>query len=205
MRFAGIVTWVFVMATLTAVPLLAQVPCADYFQVSSGPSGGWLGLHTDGTNHGNGQSFTLNCGARLESVAFRLWWGTDYGDVRSLAYGDTVYFSILDLDGVELARKPYMIDTGVASRTVTLYFTDDDVILLPGTYIAACWTDVPACGGMGGLASDAVAGTRYNSTNATDLTSWSSMDGEMVHTIVLDSSITPVVSASWGAVKAIYR
>ncbi len=179
--------------------------CEEFFQSTSSPHGNWLGLHTDGFNYGAGQSFTLDCDSRLESVAFKIYWGNDYGAVRSLAFGDTVHVSILTLGGVELARKSYMIDTSLANRTVTFQFTPDNVLLVAGTYLAVCWTDVAACGGMGAYNADVVAGTRYLSTSASDLASWSATTGELVHTIFADSDVTPVYETNWSSVKARFR
>lgn len=180
-------------------------PCAEFFQSTSGPHGGWLGLHTDGSNYGMGQSFTLNCGSRLESVAFHIYWGTDYGDVRSLAFGDVVHMSVFKTDGEELLRKDYTIDENSGNRTVTFYLTSDNLLLVEGTYIAAMWTSVAACGGMKGYNADVVTGTCYRSTTATDLTSWAPHASEAVHTIVADSDVTPVDNPAWGTIKSLYR
>ena len=147
-----------ICAGLTGSVALAG-DCVEFFQSTSSPSGNWLGLHTDGLNYGAGQSFTLNCDSRLESVALKIYWGNDYGEVRSFAYGDTIHLSIMTPEGIELARKSYMIDTGLANRTVTFQMTPDDVLLAAGTYVAACWTDVAACGGLGAYNSDVVDGT----------------------------------------------
>lgn len=189
-----------------ALPLVAQgQECNEFFQVSSSPQSLWWGLQPDGSNNGMGQSFTLNCDAQLETVAFRLSWGTDYGEVRSLAYGDTLNLSILGLDGQEIARKGWMVDANSASTVVTFYLHDDSILLPADTYIAAMWTAAPACGGIKYYAADVVAGSSYRSTNASDPTSWAAHASETYHTITLNSDITPVESQTWDALKAMYR
>ena len=194
---------VFLLATASVAG--AQEDCNEYFNVGSSPSNGWLGKAIDGSNYGQGQSFDLNCGSRLESVAFKINWGNDVGDIRSLAYGDTVFLSILTLDGTELLRRGTMIDTSLGSRTITHYLTVDNVLLPPAVYVAAVWTNVEACGGISYYNADVVAGSRYLSANATDFTSWGTASGELYHTVVVDSDVTPVDGPAWGAVKACYR
>lgn len=118
--------------------------CFGFFESGSGPSSTALGMWPDGSHYGAGQSFTLNCGARLESVAFKIGRGTPVGEVPSLAYGDSVNLSILTPVSVELLRRGTMIDTGSGNRVITHYFTGQDVLLPAATYIAAVWTDASA-------------------------------------------------------------
>lgn len=196
---------VFAALLISFAAVAADDPCAEFFQFSSSPNTAAFGLNNDGNNYAHGQSFTLNCGAQLQTTAFFLSWGTDSGAVRSLAYGDSIHVSILTLDGVELARQGYMVDTSLASRLVTFTFTQDGVLLPPATYIAACWTAAPACGGLKAYSVDMVPGTRYTTGTPGDPASWAAMAGEVVHTIVLDSNVTPIREDTWDSVKAIYR
>lgn len=196
---------VFCGALVLMAPAVQADPCAEFFQSSSGPHGGWLGLNPDGSNYGMGQSFTLNCPARLSQVSLFLYWGTDYGEVRSLEYGDIVHMSVFKPDGEELAREDYMIDVSVGSRSINFYFPEEEIILLEGTYIAALWTEAPGCGGMKGYNADVVAGTCYRSSTGSDLTSWAPHASEAWHTIVVDSDITPLDTTSWSALKAMYQ
>lgn len=179
--------------------------CNEHFESNSSPSTGALGQWPDGSNYGQGQSFTLDCDSQLESIAYHLSWGNDVGEIRSFAYGDTIHVSVLTLDGTELMRRGMVIDSNAGNRVVTHLLAADNILLPAGTYVAAIWTDVAACGGIGYYNSDILPDSRYLSTTATNPTSWSAASGELAHTILVNTDITPAGGTAWGAVKAIYR
>lgn len=198
-------TLLLVSLTVSIAPVATAEVCNEFFQSTSGPTMTWLGLHPAGQNYGVGQSFTLNCGSRVESVAMHISWGTDYAPVRSLEFGDVIHLSIFKTDGEEMARKDWTIDGGSGSRLLTFQLTADDILLPEGTYIAALWTSVAACGGIKTYTADVVDGTGYRSTTATDLTSYSAHASETLHTIIVDSDVTPAGDHVWGTLKALYQ
>jgi len=196
-----------ILAALSISVLLttAAPACQEVFSVNSGPNSSWLGLHISGVNYGQGQSFTLDCGSRLEIVTFYLGWGNDYGDVRSLAYGDTIRVAVQTPSGEELGRTHWVVDGGEGSRMIDFDFRSLNILLPVGTYHAVCWTEVDACGGVRSLTGDMVAGSRIQSTTPEDPVSWSAQIGEAVHRIEVDSDVTPAERSSWGGVKGCYR
>lgn len=183
----------------------ADVVCDEYFEVGSGPTFTSLGRQFDGSDLGQGQTFTLNCGAKLLRFSFGFTWGNPCGDVRALAFGDTLHVAVIDLAGEVQVRDHFVADANLATRTITWYLDSQEVLLPAGTYAAVCWLEAEACAGIRYRTTDLVAGQRITSLTASDLTSWSGTTGELVSTIVADSDVTPAEHLSWSRVKGLYR
>ena len=195
---------ILLLLAVMAGPVAAD-PCQEIYEVPTGPISNWIGLHTSGVSFGQGQSFLLSCGSRLETVSFQLSWGVDYPPVRSLVVGDVLSVAVLTDAGFEVARTDWTVDENSASKFVAFDFIPQNLLLPPGAYLAVCWTDAPACGGFDRTDDDVAGGSWMQSLTPNDPTSWVDQAGESVHRIVLDSNVTPLEDASWGTVKLRFR
>ncbi len=194
---------------LTAAVAAAE-PCTPLYDIAGNGGKAWLGINANGYVAGEGQSFTVDCQATLESVAFELVLdGLTWNGAPPLRAGNILIASVrMPAIGVTLGTVMLGIGFDVGTEWVTFDFSPYGISLTPGEYLVTC---TPAGGGQGRLSywqgDDSYAGgVRYLSQGG-NVGPWVAIgptSGDLAVKVQMNVP-TPTETASWSEIKSLYR
>ena len=200
---------IFGMLILSAAVATAD-PCTSLYDIAGNGGKAWLGINSNGYVAGEGQSFTVDCPATLESVSFQLVLdGLTWNGAPPLRTGNILLASVrMPAIGLILGTAMLGIGFDVGTEWITFDFSSSGIALVPGEYLVTC---APAGSGQGRLSywqgeDSYTGGVRYLSQGGTN-GPWVAIgpaSGDLAVKVQMNVP-TPAETVSWSEIKTLYR